>query len=198
MFGYFTRNELIRIGFGSVGKDVMISRSAEFANVSNIFIGDNSRIDTFTIIAPSGNARFKIGDNVQICAYTILNGLESITLGDYTTISPHCSIFSSADDFSGDFLTNATIDKNYLGTFSAPVVIEKHSIIGAGTTILPGVTISTGTAVGAHSLIKESTKPFTIIAGVPAKFVRNRSDHILEIEKRYLSERSVNDASSAQ
>ncbi len=195
MFGYYNHDELAKIGFGSVGENVMISRAAEFANVSNIFIGSNSRIDTFVIIAPSGNAIFKIGDHVQICAYTILNGLESITLEDYTTISPHCSIFSSGDDYSGDLLTNATIDKNYLGTFSAPVVIEKHSIIGTGTTILPGVTISVGTAVGAHSLIKESTKPFTIVAGVPAKFVRERSNRILGIEKKYLAERSDNGTS---
>lgn len=186
MFGYYSDKELFQIGFGSLGKNVMLSRAIEFANVAKIFIGNNSRIDTFAIIAPSGDAIFKIGDNVQICAYTILNGLASITLEDFSSIGPHCNILSSSDNFEGKFLTNATIEKEFLGTFSAPIVISKHAIIAAGCTILPGVTIAEGTVVGAHSLVKKSTKPFTVVAGVPAKKLRNRSNQILEIEKRFL------------
>lgn len=188
MFGYYTETELSEIGFGSLGKNVLISRGVEFANVSNIFIGNNSRIDTFAIIAPSGNAIFRIGDYVHICAYTILNGLASITLEDFTGISCHCSILSSSDNFNGEFLTNSTIEENYLGTYSAPIIIKKHAAITTGTTILPGVTIAEGTVVGANSLVKESTTPFTVVAGVPAKLIKNRSQHLLEIEKIFLQQ----------
>ena len=189
MFGYYSHKELNEIGFGSLGKNVLVSRSVEFVNVSQIFIGNNSRIDTFSIIAPSGSAVIKIGNYVQICAYTILNGLESITLEDFSSVGLHCSILSSSENFNGEFLTNATIDKEYLGTMSVPVVIEKHAIVSTGVTILPGVKISEGTVVGAHSLVKESTKPFTVVAGVPAKLIKYRSKNILEVEKTFLQKR---------
>jgi galactoside O-acetyltransferase len=190
MFGYYSNDELSKIGFGSLGKNVMLSRAVEFVNVSKIFIGNNSRIDTFAIIAPSGDAVFKIGEYVHICAYTILNGLESITLEDFSSIGLHCSILSSSENFDGEFLTNATILKEYLGTVSAPVVIRKHAIIATGTTILPGVIIGEGTVVGAHSLVKVSTKPFTVVAGVPSKEIKQRNKHILEIEKKFLQHKS--------
>jgi galactoside O-acetyltransferase len=186
MFGYYTNEELLLLGFGSLGKNVMISRGVEFANMSNIFIGNNSRIDTFAIVAPSGDAIFTIGDHVQICAYTILNGLASITLEDFSSVGLHCSILSSSENFEGESLTNATIAKEYLGTISAPIVIKKHVVIATGVTILPGVTIAEGTVVGAHSLVKESTKSFTIVAGIPAKEIKKRSKQILEIEKLFM------------
>lgn len=175
---------MLRIGFGSIGKNVMVSRAVEFVNVSKIFIGDNSRIDTFAIIAPSGDAVFSLGKNVQICAYTILNGLGSITFEDFTSIGPHGTVLSSCDDFSGEFLTNATIEKKYLGTFSAPVIIKKHAVIATAVIILPGVTIAEGTVVGAHSLVKKSTMPYTIVGGVPARNLKKRTMHVLDIEKR--------------
>lgn len=188
MFGYYTYKEILKIGFGSVGQNVMISKAAELANVSKIFIGNNSRIDTFTIIAPSGKAEIRIGDNVHICAYTILNGLESIILEDFSSIGLHCNILSSTDNFDGESLTNATIDKRYLNTFSSPIFIRKHAIIATGATILPGVTISEGTVIGAYSLVKESTEPFSIVGGVPAKKIKNRSKNLLHMESKYLNE----------
>lgn len=190
MFGYYTQAELLKIGFGSLGINAMISRGAELVNPANIFIGNNSRIDTFAIIAPSGNAVFRIGDYVQISAYTILNGLECITLGNFSGISTHCTIITSMDNFDGNFLTNSTIDKEFLGTFSAPVIISKHAAIATGSTVLPGVHIAEGSVVGAHSLVKESTKPFTIVGGVPAKMIKERSQKLLEIEKEYLQSKT--------
>ena len=190
MFGYYSDKELSQIGFGSIGKNVMISRAAELVNVSHIYIGNNSRIDSFAIIAPSGNAVFTIGDNVQICAYTILNGLASITFEDFSSIGPHGSILSSCDNFDGEYLTNATIEKEFLGTCSAPVVISRHAVIAAGTTILPGVTIGEGTVVGAHSLVKNDTMPYTVVAGIPAKMIKQRSKHLLETEKKFRASES--------
>ncbi len=132
-----------------------------------------------------GTAVFTIGENVQICAYTILNGLASITFEDFSSIGPHGSVLSSCDNFEGEFLTNATIEKEFLGTYSAPVLIGRHAVIATGATILPGVTIAEGTVVGAHSLVKNNTLPYTIVAGIPAKIIKHRSNHFLETEKKF-------------
>lgn len=188
MFGYYTDEELSGIGFGALGKNVLVSRSSELVNVSNIFLGNNIRIDSFTVLAPSSEAKISIGDHVQICAYTILNGLASITLEDFSSAGPHCRILSSCDDFSGRFLTNATIPKKFLGTYSAPIILKRHSVITSGVTVLPGVVIAIGTVVGAHSLVTKSPAPFTIIAGIPARFIKDRNRNILNIEERFREE----------
>jgi acetyltransferase-like isoleucine patch superfamily enzyme len=54
----------------------------------------------------------------------------------------------------------------------APVTIEDDAWIGAGVTILPGVTIGRASVVGAGAVVTESVPPRTIAAGSPARIVR--------------------------
>jgi acetyltransferase-like isoleucine patch superfamily enzyme len=49
---------------------------------------------------------------------------------------------------------------------------------------MPGVTLALGTAVGAHSFVRESSNPLDIIAGVPGKCVGKRKDDFLLLEKK--------------
>ena len=53
--------------------------------------------------------------------------------------------------------------------------------------VLPGVAVGEGTAVGALSLVKETTEDWAIYAGCPARKVRARSKKLLEAERRFLS-----------
>ena len=54
-----------------------------------------------------------------------------------------------------------------------PVHIGKRAWIGAGATILPGVTIGENAVVGAGSVVTKDVEPRTIVGGVPAKFIKN-------------------------
>jgi galactoside O-acetyltransferase len=64
--------------------------------------------------------------------------------------------------------------------------LKKHSVIGTGSTILPGVTLHEGAAVGAMSLVKNDIDEYTIFFGVPAKKQKNRSKKILDLENNFL------------
>ncbi len=48
--------------------------------------------------------------------------------------------------------------------------------IGTNATILPGVTVGKGAIVGAGAVVVEDVPPFSIVAGVPARFLRWRDD----------------------
>ena len=61
-------------------------------------------------------------------------------------------------------------------------------IVGSGCTILPGVTLAEGTAVGAMSLCKQSTEPWGIYAGIPARRIKERSRELLKLQKEYENE----------
>ncbi len=183
MIGYYTNDELAKINFANLGSNVKISKTTQLYNTERISIGNNVRIDNFCTIVPSGNARIFIGNYVQICAYNFMNGQADIIIEDYCSIGNFCQIFSSMDDFSGKFLTGAVVPRELIGTFSAKVICRKHTLIAPSCIILPGVTLGEGTAIGAHSFVKESTKEFSIYAGVPAKFIKPRSKKLLELEK---------------
>ena len=55
---------------------------------------------------------------------------------------------------------------------TAPIVVEDDVWIGTGATILPGVRVGTMSIIGAHSLVREDVRPYTVVAGTPARVIR--------------------------
>lgn len=185
MIGYYTPEEISALGFAEVGVDVRISRTSTLYNLGSISIGSHVRIDNFCVIAMSAGGRLRIGSYSHISAFNFINGMGDITLADFFTAAPYVRIFSSSDDYSGEYMANATMPRAAIGTVSAPVVAGKHVLIGTGSTILQGVTLAEGTAVAAHALVTRSTDPFTLVGGVPARKLKDRSRHLLEVEQQF-------------
>lgn len=187
MVGYFSEAELRELGFGSLGHDVRISKTATLYNRGQIHLGDHIRIDNFCVLAISGSARLSIGNYVHVSAYSFMNGLADISIENFVTLAPYSRVFSSGDDYSGTCMTGAIVPEPYRKTLSAPVQIRRHVILGTGATVLPGVSLAVGTAVGAYSLVKSSTEEFSIVTGVPARKSGMRSKQLLEAEKQFLA-----------
>ncbi|CAI2933446.1 DapH/DapD/GlmU-related protein [Aminobacter niigataensis] len=59
---------------------------------------------------------------------------------------------------------------------SNAVTIGHDTWLGHGSTVLPGVTIGDGAAVGSGAVVTKDVAPYTIVAGVPAKPLRERFD----------------------
>jgi acetyltransferase-like isoleucine patch superfamily enzyme len=181
------KSVLESMGFGSLGKNVFISDKASLYNCTNIFIGNNVRIDDFCVLS-AGEGGIFIGNNVHIAVYSSLIGMGKIILSDFSNLSSRVSIYSSNDDYSGVTMTNPTIPSQYTGVTHADVYLGKHVIVGAGSIILPGVTLAEGTSLGAFSLVTKSTQPWSVYVGIPAKRIKERSQELLELEKQYLAE----------
>ena len=182
---FMSQAELISTGFKRIGENVRISSKASIYNASNISIDDNARIDDFCILS-AGAGGIHIGKYVHVGCYSSLIGQGSIVLDDFSGISGRVSIYSSNDDYSGDFMCHATIPDEYKNVHTGAVTLKKHSIIGAGTVILPNVVIGQGAAVGAMSLIKENCLEFNIYAGCPARRIKERSRKMLKLEELFL------------
>lgn len=136
----------------------------------------------------------RIGENNnwKECAYypccLLAGGIEGIVFEDFTTLAYGVKVFTQSDDYSGETLTNSTIPSKYKNEFKKHISIGRHSIIGAGSTIMPGVKISEGTSVGAMSLVLNDTQSWSIYVGIPAKKLKNRSQNLLTLEKQYMDE----------
>ena len=182
---FYDENELREMGFKSLGTGVKLSRKASYYNTANISIGDYTRIDDFCVLS-AGEGGIEIGRNVHIAVFCLLIGQSRITMGDFSGLSSRVAIYSSNDDYSGESMTNPTVSDKYAKRSSAPVAIGRHAIVGCGVIILPGVTIGEGASIGALSLVLKNCEPFKIYFGVPAKYLKDRSRELLEVEKQFL------------
>ena len=187
MNSFLSQKELELIGFKSLGKRVQISRNASFYGAENIIIGNDVRIDDFCVIS----GRVELGDYIHIAAFCgMFGGQAGIKMYDFSGLSSRVSVYAASDDYSGDALTNPTVPNRYRNVIESQVTIEKHGLVGAGSIVLPGVSISEGCSVGAMSLVTKSTEPWGIYVGVPAKRIKERSRRILELEEQFKMEES--------
>lgn len=188
MNSFYSEEELSKLGLKSYGKNVLISRNACIYGADNISIGNNVRIDDFSIL--SGN--ITIGNNVHVAAGVYLfGGKAGIEMHDYVGISSRCAIYAASDDYSGEYLTNPTVPDEYKNVFEGKVTLEAHSLVATGCTIMPGVTLHAGCSVGAMSLVNKDIPELEIHAGIPARFLKSRSNRIFDLAEKLESSKKI-------
>lgn len=170
--------ELLQIRFQSLGSGVLIDRSVRLVSPERISIGNNVRIDCFSVIS-AGSDGISIGSNVHIASGCyIFGGGGEVVLGDFSGLSSRVTVFTATDDYTSGALTNPTVPIEFRNVQKGKVLVGRHAIIGCGSTLLPGIVIGYGAAVGAMSLVKKDVESCDIVFGVPAKslrMTRNRS-----------------------
>ncbi|MEI9972849.1 MAG: acyltransferase [Ignavibacteriota bacterium] len=181
---YYTNDELLGLGLGKIGVNVKLDRSAVLINPGGISVGDHTRIDAFTLISAFGPG-VTVGRNVHISAGAYIFGGGGVSIEDFAAISARCMIYSVNDDYSGEHMTGPIVPAEFTAVTAAPVRIGRHVVVGSGSVVLPGITFGEGSASGALSLVKEDVPPFTIVAGTPARAVKERSRRLLELEGEF-------------
>lgn len=184
---FYSGEELKSLGLGRFGEDVRLSRKASFYNPGRISIGSHVRIDDFCVLS-AGEGGIEIGDYVHIAVFCSLIGAAKIKMADFSGLSSRVTLYSSNDDYTGEFLTNPTIPGRFRGVASQDVFLEKHVIVGAGSVILPGVTLEEGVSIGALSLVNKSCASFGVYFGSPARRIGERKRHLLELEHQLRQE----------
>ena len=107
-----------------------------------------------------------IGDNSGIGDYAYISG--ELHIGDGVMIAPKCSFISLEHKFDENDCTK------HIGNINKPIYIEDNVWIAYGVTILAGVHIGKGAIVAAGAVVTKDVKPYTVVGGVPAKFIKDR------------------------
>ncbi|WP_270566626.1 acyltransferase [Clostridium beijerinckii] len=116
----------------------------------------------------------EIGDNVFLNRGTFLDSKGGVVLGNSVTLTEGVTIFTHSHEEHD----------HELRTY-AKVTIKDYAKIYSNSTILPGITVEKQSIVAACSLVSENVKENTMVAGIPAKPIRerktlNRSDEELK------------------
>jgi len=107
-------------------------------------------------------------ENVEIAQGVYFHAHDMIKIGKNTAISPFVKIITNQNPR----LEINKLNKFYT-SFTKPVIIEDNVYIGTGAIILPGVTVHEMSVVGAGAVVTKDVPSFTVVAGVPAKVVKN-------------------------
>lgn len=177
---FLNAQELMDLGLGSYGSNVLISRDARIIGAKNVCLGNNVRIDPFTVILAT-KGFFHADNYIHISTHCLFVCGGGIHLEEHTQIASGCRLVSSSDDFSGEFLIGPCVPKDLTKVTSSRIAMRRLSVLGVGCSMLPGTVLAEGSAVGAHSLVTKSTDPFSIYLGTPAKKVAERSRKCLEL-----------------
>ena len=122
--------------------------------------------DTFRIFPPftaDFGKNITIGKNVFFNSGCRFQDQGGIKIGDGTLIGHNVVIATINHD-----LDPCKDRKNHY----APVIIGSHVRIGSNATILPGVTVGEWAVVAAGAVVTKDVEPYTVVGGVPAKFIK--------------------------
>jgi len=119
-------------------------------------LGDGVLLDTW-------GGDITVGRQVFIGPYVVIYGHGGVVIGDQTLISMHCRILSSNHAVPA-FGTDIRSQPNTV----LPTKIGRDVWLGAGATVLGGVTIGDGCVVGAGAVVTKTLPPGAIAMGVPA------------------------------
>lgn len=183
---WLTEAEVRQIGFKNVGKDVRIDAHARFINPALIEIGSHSRVDANAILV-TADGQLKLGRHVHVAAGALVSAGGGVTLEDFSGIGPGAILISQSDDFVLGFMSNPTISVEYRRVKKGHITIGRHGMVGAGSTVLPGVSIGWGAAVGALSLVKSDVREGQVVAGNPAiEIGQRRLTHLAQLEQKFM------------
>lgn len=135
-------------------------------------VGVDTRIWAFAHVLPGA----RIGRECNICDHVFIE--NEVTLGDRVTVKCGVAIWDGVrieDDvfvgptatFTNDAFPRSTVDR----AKCPDTIVRRGASLGAGCTILPGVTVGEKAMVGAGSVVTHDVPPFAIVVGNPARII---------------------------
>ncbi len=164
------------MGCMDVMTDELFAQLTEYCNRSDNAEDNAKRAEILgfggrnVMVAPGAIVRVpdkeKIGSDIFIGLYTYVNG--EVTIEDHVLIGPHCSLTAGHHKF--DPATQAFTARTN-GDYDNSIVIGRGSWLATGVTVTAGVKIGRANLICANAVVTKSTKDYAIVAGVPARQV---------------------------
>ena len=148
------------------GRHAMIHRSARMDTppYRKFSLGDYSVIESYSCIN-NAVGDVIIGNHTRVGLHNTIIG--PVTIGDHVNLAQGITVTALNHNFAD---TDKRIDEQ--GVSTSPVVIEDDIWIGANAVVLPGVTIGHHSVIAAGAVVTKDVPPHSLVAGVPAKIIK--------------------------
>ncbi|MFT6987743.1 MAG: maltose O-acetyltransferase [Psychromonas sp.] len=121
------------------------------------------------IVRPIGGGDIEIGEKSFLNSDVRFGVPKAkVTIGNRVQIGPRVMFKTVSHSLIYDA-------KKGRGSWNKPIIIEDEVWIGAGCIITQGVTVGKGAVVAAGAVVTRDVEPFTVVGGVPAKFIKATS-----------------------
>ncbi len=169
-FDRLMRRAIWRAAARTFGHGVEIGCGVGFNHIETFEIGDGVFIGAQSYIQGRYDGVTKIGNCVWIGPQAYLDA-RHLVLEDHVGWGPGAKVLGSTH-------TGLPIGAPIIATDIEirPVRVCEGADIGTGAILLPGVTIGRGSIVGAGAVVTRDVEAFSIVAGVPARFLRWRDE----------------------
>ena len=148
------------------GADLKIAENVKITQPELVSVGDNVEFYYGVYVQPCGK-EITIGSNTHFAPYAVLYG--PLSVGENCAVAAHVVLASIAhghDEIDTPFV-NQPVDQR-------KITIEDNVWIGANAVIMPGITIGTGSIIGAGAVVTKDVPPYSVMGGVPAKLIKKR------------------------
>lgn len=163
IYNWFLDFQLMRIHFISDHCPFHTLRQTIFRLVG-LKIGKGSAIHMgVRFFNPKG---ITIGEDSIIGFRSFLDGRAPLVIGNHVDIASEVMIYNSEHN----------LDSDKFDATNEPVIVGDYVFIGPRAIILPGVSIGKGAVVGAGAVVTKDVNDFSIVGGVPAKEIGQRSN----------------------
>ncbi len=127
------------------------------------------RVDIMSGVVIMSPQKVEIGHDVLLNADSKIGGQTGVKIGNYVQLAYNVNITSVNHSYQ-----NPKLPIKKQRSFGGPVIIEDDVWIGANSMILPNIKIGRGAIVGANAVVTKNVKPYSIVGGVPARFIKFR------------------------
>jgi acetyltransferase-like isoleucine patch superfamily enzyme len=193
--GFLLRRKLYRALFGRLGVGLLLGRSVSIRHPQGISLGDHVTIDDYCLIDARGAGRegvhlgdevivnrncalkakrgqIRIGARTSVGSNSVIVSTAGVEVGEAVLMAGNCYI--SAGAYRTDDLSRPVMDQKVYSR--GPIRIGDGVWIGTGAIILDSITVGQGAVIGAGAVVNRDVPEGAIVAGVPAKVLRYRTE----------------------
>ncbi len=162
------RLQWYRRHFVEIGPNTRFLGRLQVEGTKNIYVGDRCKIKPNVELATHGAGKLVMGDDVILNEYVLISANELIEIGNGTGLGEYTAVLDANHGTKkGIHFRKQPLD-------IAPIIIGENVWIGRNVIILKGVTIGDGAIIGAYSVVTRDVPADTVVAGNPAKVIRER------------------------